>query len=116
MTQRLKNLRKGVWESDKSDVGEAVRDIHGFCSKLRLVDVVSVTKVRWSEPFTFKVDAVPLIVLLADARVANSAKSVPVAAVDWTHVIEDKENRVKVNRAPSLSAGESYDLRYLVVY
>lgn len=112
----LKSLRKAIWQDDKTGIGNAVRDIHGFCSALTLCAVVATNDVTWSEPFSFAVDRKPLLVMLGDAREKGASGATPLATLDWSVVFENGAFRVKIDRATSLIVGRNYDLRFLVVY
>lgn len=115
-SNRLRSLRKAVWQDDKTGVGEALRDIHGFCSRLTLCGVTETSDVTWSEPFSFSVETKPSLVILADAREKGTSGSTLLSALDWNVVVESGAYRVKINRATALAVGRRYDLRFLVVY
>jgi hypothetical protein len=117
MTAKLKSLRQRVWPAEQRELGEAVRDIHGFCQQLTRCEVASATNVVWAEPFSLPLAQRPLIVLLADARVAGTLQSVDIGALDWTFDVQSSgAYRVRINRAATLQSGKSYDLKFLVVY
>ena len=79
MTAKLKSLRQRVWPAEQRELGESVRDIHGFCQQLTRTDKATMQNVVWSEPFSFSLDQRPDIVLLADARIASTIASVSTA-------------------------------------
>ena len=118
--QRLQNLRKRVWSADAKDaireLGEALRDLHSFVSKLTLCTVVETTGVVWSEPFSIGIDLRPRLVILADARLAGQLTAVATGALEWTHELSGQGHRAKINRAVNLTPGTSYDLKFLVVF
>jgi hypothetical protein len=117
MTARLQSLRQRVWPSELREVGEALRDLHGFCEQLTLCAKVSVTNVVWSEPFFFTLDQRPDIVQLGDARVGGTLDSVATSTLDWrTEPTDGRKVRVRINRAETLVPGKVYDLKFLVVY
>lgn len=114
---KLKSLRKRVWPAEQQELGEAVRDLHGFCQQLTRPEIASVTNVVWSEPFSLPLDQKPQIVMLADARVAGTLQSADIGALDWSvDVPKGGDFRVRINRASTLQKGKSYDLKFLVVY
>lgn len=118
--QRLQSLRHRVWSGDiqqvVSELGEALRDLHGFVSRLCLFDVIEVRSVVWAEPFSLGVDLAPRIVLLADARIAGSLSGVATGALDWQIELGTGGHRAKINRAVNLTPGQQYDLKFLVVF
>lgn len=116
MSTRLRSLRKAVWQQDKTGVGDALLDIHGFCTRLTQCGVVEINGAVWSEPFSFGVEAKPRIVLHADAREKGAAGAVPLSTLDWSVVVEGNAYRVRIARASTLTVGRTYDLRFLVVY
>lgn len=117
MTAKLKSLRKRVWPAEQAELGEAVRDIHGFCQQLTRCDIASVQNAVWSEPFSLPLDQKPQIVMLADARQAGTLQSVEIGSLDWQFDVQQSGAfRVKINRASTLQKGKSYDLKFLVVY
>jgi len=123
MSTRLQSLRKRVWSAKADDaireIGEAVRDLFGFLSKLTLLDVVEVRGVVWSEPFSIGVDLQPRLVILADARLAGTLVTVATGAVDWQLEFSSSSSatyRAKINRAVNLTPGQQYDLKFLVVF
>jgi hypothetical protein len=120
MSTRLQSLRKRVWNAEAKDaireIGEAVRDLYGFVSKLTLIDVVEARAVVWSEPFTVGVDLSPRLVILADARLAGTLTTVATGALDWQLVPGGTGYRAQINRAVNLAPGQQYDLKFLVVF
>ena len=117
MTSKLKSLRKRVWPDEQKDLGEAVRDLHGFCQQLTRCEIASVKAAVWAEPFSLSLEQLPQIVLLADARTAGTLQSVDIGALDWSMEIQTSGAfRVRINRAATLQKGKSYDLTFLVVY
>lgn len=120
MSTRLQSLRKRVWSSDTAqairEIGEALRDLHGFVSKLTLCTVVEANAVVWSEPFSIGVDLRPRIVLLADARIAGTLTSVAFGAIEWQSEVAGSSYRARIDRAVNLVPGRSYDLKFLVVF
>lgn len=120
MSSRLQNLRKRVWRADDKDaipsLGEALRDLHGFVSKLTLSTIVEATGVVWSEPFSVGMDLRPRLVILADARFAGQLTTVATGALDWTAELAGTQHRAKINRAVNLTPGQQYDLKFLVVF
>jgi hypothetical protein len=117
MTAKLRSLRQRVWPEEQREIGEAVRDLHGFCQQLTRTDKAVMQNVVWAEPFSFALDQQPDIVLLADARVAGTLQSVAIGALDWVFDVQQSGAfRVRINRAETLQPGKSYDLKFLVVY
>lgn len=119
MTALLKSLRKRVWPAEQRDIGEALRDLHSFCERLTLCEVVPATNVVWSEPFALTLGQRPRIVSLEDARVAGTLDSVATGAIDWrvdSTVSSTSSTKIRINRAATLQPGKSYDLKFLVVY
>lgn len=118
MTAKLRSLRRRVWPREQQDIGEALRDLHGFCEQLTLCGKVPISNAVWSEPFSFALEQRPDIVLLADARVAGTLESVEVTGIKWTLDVPTTGRgfRVRVDRAAGLQSGKSYDLKFLVVY
>lgn len=117
MTQKLKSLRQRVWPAEQKELGEAVRDLHGFLQQLTRVDAPEVQNVVWAEPFSLPLEQKPKILMLADARVAGTLQSVDIGALDWTFDVQQSGAfRVRINRAATLTKGKSYDLKFLVVY
>lgn len=117
MTAKLRSLRKRVWPAEQAELGEALRDIHGFVQQLTRCAIGSVTNAVWSEPFSLSLDEKPQILMLADARLAGTLTSVDIGALDWKFDVQQSGKfRVKINRAASLTKGTSYDLKFLVVY
>lgn len=117
MTAKLRSLRKRVWPAEQQELGEAVRDIHGFCQQLTRCAVAQVNNAVWAEPFSLSIDQKPLIVMLADARVAGTLQNVDIGAIDWAvDVQQSGAFRVRINRAATLQKGSIYDLKFLVVF
>lgn len=120
MSARLQSLRKRVWSGDAAkaiqEIGEALRDLHGFVSKLTLSTVVEANAVVWSEPFSIGIDLRPRIVLLADARVSGTLTSVAFGAIEWQSEVIGGAHRARIDRAINLTPGRSYDLKFLVVF
>lgn len=120
MSTRLQNLRKRAWSSDAStalrEIGEALRDLHSFASKLTLCTVIECTNAVWSEPFSIGMDLTPRLVILADARLAGQLAAIDVGAVEWSHELGLGGHRAKISRVNGLQSGTSYDLKFLVVY
>lgn len=117
MTAKLKSLRQRVWPPEQAELGDAVRDLHGFCSQLTRCEVATAQNVVWAEPFSLPLQQKPLIVLLADARVAGTLQSVDIGALDWAFDVQQSGAfRVRINRAATLTKGKSYDLKFLVVF
>ena len=114
----LKSLRQRVWPAEQRDLGESLRDLHGFCEQLTLVGRVPIKNAVWSEPFSFAVERRPDLVLLADAREAGALRAIDTGPIDWTVEVTPNSGkyRVKINRAATLQSGKSYDLKFLVVY
>jgi hypothetical protein len=115
----LKSLRQRVWPAEQRDLGESLRDVHGFCEQLTQCGKVPLTNVVWSEPFSFALDRRPDIVLLADVRQAGTLQSIDTGAIDWNIEVTPTaaaKYRVKINRAATLQPGKSYDLKFLVVF
>lgn len=119
---KLRSLRKRVWGKDDPaaipEIGESLRDLHGFCERLTLSEVVPVTTVVWAEPFSFPVSRAAQLVLLGDARIAGTTDAVELAALQWTNQLSSSKDtyRVKIDRCATLQPGKSYDLKFLVVY
>lgn len=119
MTSTLKSLRQRVWPAEQKDLGESLRDLHGFCEQLTLCGKVALKNAVWSEPFSFALERRPDLVLLADARQAGTVQAVDTGAIDWSIEVTPTavaKYRVKINRAATLQPGKSYDLKFLVVY
>lgn len=117
MSAKLRSLRQRVWPAEQKDLGEAVRDLHGFCQQLTRCDIASASNVVWAEPFSLSLEQKPAILLLADARTAGTLQSVDIGALDWTFDVQQSGAfRVRINRAATLTKGKSYDLKFLVVY
>lgn len=116
MSARLQSLRQGIWTgnaADPKEVGEALRDLYSWLSKIKICDVVPVTGAVWSEPFSIAVALRPQIVVVSDARLAGTLEAVDAGAAQWESVAND---RVSITRVRSLQPGVSYDLKFLVVY
>lgn len=117
MTSKLKSLRQRVWPAEQRELGEALRDLHGFCQGLTRVERPEVRAVVWAEPFSLPIDQKPSIVMLADARVGGTLQSVDIGALDWEFDVQQSGAfRVRINRAATLTKGKSYDLKFLVVF
>lgn len=118
MTAKLKSLRQRVWPAEQRELGESLRDLHGFCEQLTLCGRVPIKNAVWSEPFSFALDRRPDMVTLNDARVAGTRQAVDTGPIDWDvdTVGAGGTCRVKINRAATLQPGKSYDLKFLVVY
>lgn len=121
MTSRLQSLRKRTWSADPKDamreIGEALRDLHGFVSKLTLGTLVEVNGVVWSEPFAIGLDLVPRVVFVADARIAGTLQSVNAGVLpDWQLDVSSTGPRARINRVVNLDPGKSYDLKFWVVF
>lgn len=114
---RLKSLRQRVWPAEQRDIGEAVRDLHGFCQHLTRCVVGQANAAVWAEPFSLSLEEKPQIVMLADARIAGTLDAVEIAALDWKLDVQTSgKYRIKINRCATLEPGKSYDLKFLVVY
>lgn len=119
MSSILKSLRQRVWPAEQRELGESLRDLHGFCEQLTLCGKVPVANAVWSEPFSFAIERRPDLVLLADARQAGTLQAIDTGAIDWSLEMTPTaatKYRVKINRAATLQPGKSYDLKFLVVY
>ena len=117
---RLKSLRRRTWgpkdEPNMQDIGESLRDMHGFMEQLTLCSVIPVVKALWAEPFSFALSQRPQMLILGDARLAGTLTSVDAGALDWQ--VEQKSNglRAVINRCKTLTPGTQYDLKFLAVY
>lgn len=116
MTGKLKSLRQRVWPAEQRELGESLRDLHGFCEQLTICGKVPIKNAVWSEPFSFSIDQRPDMVTLNDARVAGTLQAVDTGSIDWNVEIVGGKYRVKINRAATLQPGKSYDLKFLVVF
>lgn len=117
MTAKLKSLRQRVWPAEQRELGEALRDLHGFCQSLTRVEKVSASNVVWAEPFSLSLDQRPDMLLLTDARLAGTTQSVEIGALDWVFDVQQSGAfRVRINKAATLAKGKIYDLKFLVVY
>jgi hypothetical protein len=116
VTAKLKSLRQRVWPAEQRELGESLRDIHGFCEQLTLCGKVPIKNAVWSEPFSFGIEERPDMVTLNDARVAGTLQAIDTGPIDWSVEIVAGQYRVKINRAATLQPGKSYDLKFLVVF
>jgi hypothetical protein len=119
LSSALKSLRQRVWPAEQRELGEALRDLHGFCEQLTLCGKVAIANAVWSEPFSFALERRPDLVLLADARQAGTLQTIDTGAIDWNVELTPgavSKYRVRINRAATLQPGKSYDLKFLVVY
>lgn len=117
MTQRLRSLRQAVWAGDSTDpkqVGEALRDLYSWLSKVRIPDVVEVTNGLWASPFSVPVVTRPRIAILADARIAGTLQAVATSGGEWQ--TESDNKRISFTGINGLTNGTAYDLKFLVVY
>lgn len=116
----LKSLRQRVWgpgdKIDPAQIGEALRDLHGFCSSLTLTEIIPVLNTVWSEPFSLALDRRPQLLLLGEARIAGTSSAIELCALDSQIEQSGGKLRARINRARTLYPGTSYDLKFLAVY